>query len=116
MAGYYSVTIQYENGELQDLPCNAAAVSKGLFLETGGFPPCAFAAPDSLFMSILLTYFPGRIVQVAKGQPLYFVRQHAYQDTPRQFGRFYEPASQIRDIATREWPNNDFGWTKRVQR
>ena len=112
MYGFYSVTIQYDNGELQDLPCNAAAVCKKLWAEIGGFEPAAFAAPDGFLLSIMLTYMNNRIIQVDKGTPRYKVRSHLYQDTARQFGRFFEPAHQLRDIGTRTWKKPE--WTAKL--
>jgi len=109
---WYNVTCQYENGDLQDSPNNAAAVTRGLWKLTGGFEPAAFAAPDAHLLSIMMIHFPDRIIQVEKGTPYYFVRQHPYQDTPRQFGRFFTPVHQIRDIGTRTWTKPE--WTTEI--
>lgn len=109
--GWYNVTCQLPNGDLQDLPNNAAAITKGLWQLTGGFGPSAFAAPDAWLLSIMMVHMPQRIIQVDKGTPYYFVREHKAQDTPRQFGRFFDAAHSIRDIATRTWTPPEWkGW------
>lgn len=106
---WYNVTCQLQNGGLQDQPNNAAAVTKGLWKLTGGFGPSAFAAPDAWLLSIMMVHMPNRIIQVDKGVPYYWCRQHDFQDTPRQFGRFFDAAHSIRDIATRTWQKPE--WT-----
>lgn len=109
--GWYNVTCQLPNGDLQDLPNNAAAVTRGLWQLTGGFGPSAFAAPDAWLLSIMMVHMPQRIIQVDKGTPYYWVREHKAQDTPRQFGRFFDAAHSIRDIATRTWTPPEWkGW------
>lgn len=109
--GYYFVSIRYceSDGsltdELQDLACNAAMVSKGLWRHLGGFPPLAgLGAPDGLIVSVLMGRGSeaGNLRPVKRGVPLYNVRRHAGQETGRTGA--YQPAIvEVRNIYTRDW-------------
>lgn len=109
LAAWYNVTCALQDGSVQDLPNNAAMITKNLWRLTGGFPPSAFAAPDALLISIMLAHMPDRILQVRKGIPLYWCRQHPGQDTLRNAGRFNGPTIDIRGIETATWQPPD--WT-----
>lgn len=53
--GYYYLGVKYSDGRDQNVPCNAAMVTKTLWRHTGGFPPqSAVGAPDHIFLSLLL--------------------------------------------------------------
>lgn len=109
--GYYFVSIEYCNedgtktGEIQDLACNAAMVTKGLWQHLGGFPPLAgLGAPDGLIVSVLMGQGSraGNLRPVRKGVPLYNVRRHAGQETART-GGYQEQIVAVRNIYTRDW-------------
>lgn len=103
--GYYYLGVKYSTGEVQDVPCNAAMVTKSLWKHTGGFPPEAgVGAPDALLISILMGQGAraGNLHAVADGTPLYNVRVHAAQET-RRTGKYHQQIIAIRDIATRTW-------------
>ena len=88
---WYSVTIQYESGALQAIPCNAAMVTKNLWKWTGGFPPSAgVGACDAIVLSILMKHAPDKIVKVKEGTPLCWLREHEHQDTKKN-AWFYNP-------------------------
>lgn len=102
---YYYMKVQYDNGELQDLPCHAAMVTKALWRHTGGFvPEMAIGAVDSMFISIMLGAkgAAGKLIPVESNGPLYWVRRHPEQDTAFR-GAYQESIFQIRNILTREW-------------
>lgn len=102
---YYYMKVQYDNGELQDLPCHAAMVTKSLWKHTGGFAPeMAIGAVDSMFISILLGAkgAAGKLIPVESPGPLYWVRRHVDQDTAGR-GDFQGPIFTVRDSLTRNW-------------
>lgn len=109
--GYYFNTIRYclEDGtpteEIQDLACNAAMVTRGLWRHLGMFPPLAgLGAPDGLIVSVLMGQGAraGNLRPVKKGTPLYNVRRHGNQETARTGA--YQPAIvEVRNIYTRDW-------------
>jgi hypothetical protein len=83
--GYYYLPVQYHDGRLQHVPCNAAMVHKGLWNLTGGFPiEGSVGACDTLLINKM---------QVANGRlgtlypvgveehPLYWYRAHEETDT-----------------------------------
>jgi glycosyltransferase involved in cell wall biosynthesis len=108
---WYNVTCITQSGEIVSAFNNAAAVTRGLWQLLGGFGPSAFAAPDAWAVSIMMVHMSERLIQVEKDVPHYWVREHSEQDTPRQFGRFFEAAHSIRNIATRDWvPPTWKGW------
>lgn len=110
-AAWYNVTCELQSGELASLPNNAAAVTKSLWNLTGGFGVSAFSAPDAWLISILLKHHPRKIVQVQRGTPYYWVREHKWQDTKVNVGRFCKPTIQIRNIETRDWKQPT--WTEK---
>lgn len=108
---WYNVTCITQSGEIVTAFNNAAAVTRGLWGLLGGFGPSAFAAPDAWAISIMMVHMPNRLIQVEEDSPHYWVREHDSQDTPRQFGRFFDAAHSIRDIATRTWAPPEWkGW------
>lgn len=97
---WYSVTIQYQSGQKQDIPCNAAMVTQGLWKYLGGFPPSAgLGACDALALSILMVHAPDRIIRVREGEPLCWLREHPTQDT-RVNGWLY--ASEVVSVRNKE--------------
>lgn len=95
--GWYNVTIITQGGEVQWIPNNAAAVTKGLWQWLGGFSPAAgLAACDALALSILMVHAPDRIIQVKQGTPLEWSREHEHQDTRKNMG--YYAASGIVEV------------------
>lgn len=108
--GWYNVTQQVESGEISAIPNNTAAATKKLWEYTGGFPPSAgVAACDALLLSILMKHAPERIIQVAEGKPLCWLREGDYQDT-RKNAWYYAQSGiieQIRNMETLRWkPKN----------
>lgn len=105
MDAYYSFTIRYsDNGELQNMPCNCAAVTKGLWRLTGGFPPEAeVGACDSIFISMMLKHHPKRLIRVAYGYPLYNYRRHEGSDTGTRPVAYQGVIHTVRDIYTTNW-------------
>lgn len=109
--GYYYLPVRYDSGEMQDLPCNAAMVTKTLWHHIGGFPPEAgVGAPDALLISIIMGQKgrAGNLYRVGGAGHLYNVRSHPGQDTRRQ-GKYHTPMMQIRDIATATWNHPEWG-------
>lgn len=102
---YYSFTIKYsDNDELQDLPNNCAAVTKGLWRLTGGFPPeSEIGACDSIFISMMLRNHPKRLIKVAQGYPLYNYRRHNDSDSGTRPVEYQGPIATVRDVYTRNW-------------
>lgn len=100
--GYYHVNIRYDDtGEEQDLPCNAAMVTKPFWLKIGGFPPEAgLGAPDALIISGLLANSYKSLKKVSD-LALYNVRRHEHQETARM-NRYHKQIGEVRDVFTRE--------------
>lgn len=108
--GWYNVTCEFADGALQDLPNHAAAVTQKLWKDTGGFPPsAAVGAPDALLLSIMLKHMSDRIIQVEKGTPLYWVRQHNEQATNFDAKVFHGECISIRNKETERWSKPE--WT-----
>lgn len=116
---YYYFGLRYmDTGELQDLPCNAAMVTKRLWDITGGFPVEATTAPDAALISILLRHRPAKLIKVAEGRPLYNYRRHPNTDTAKH-GGWNAPAENgiiigIRDRVTLDWEPPTL-WGRRLQ-
>lgn len=106
---YYNLTIIDDKGDVHTVFNNAAAVTKGLWNLTGGFPPSAFAAPDALLISIMMVHLPHLLLQVKEKTPLYWVRTHEAQDTQRMAGAFNWETIQIRNVETARWKKPE--WT-----
>lgn len=102
---YYYFTIRYsDTGELQDEPCNCAAVTKGLWNLTGGFPPeSEIGACDSIFISMMMVNHGEKLVPVAKGEPLFTYRVHNESDTGTRSAAYQGPIFVVRDVFTRNW-------------
>jgi glycosyltransferase involved in cell wall biosynthesis len=110
---YYSVTIRYDDGReqpLQDLPCNEAMVTKGLWQLTGGFPPeSAVGAPDAALISIMLRHMPERLVRVEpQSEPLVEYRVHGESDTAAR-GPWQGAILAARDVLTSAWRQPTWG-------
>lgn len=111
-AAWYNLTIQIEN-ETHSVFNNAAAITKKLWKELGGFPPSAgVGGPDSLAISIMIVHFPDRLIQVREGYPLYWCRVHSAQETPRSAGFFSSEIVSIRDKETARWTKPE--WTQNL--
>lgn len=107
---YYWVSVLYTDGReypVQDLPCNAAMVTKGLWRQTGGFPvETASGAPDAALISILMAHRPELLVPVARGRPLYRYRAHGETDTAGR-GPWQGIILATRDLLTATWRERD---------
>jgi len=83
--GYYYLPVQYHDGRLQHVPCNAAMVHKGLWDLTGGFPiEGSVGACDTLLIN-KMQVANGRLGTLypvgAEAHPLYWYRAHEETDT-----------------------------------
>lgn len=83
---YLYCPLRYSDGRGdQNLPCNAALVTKALWRLTGGFPPeSAVGACDTHLMAMMLVAGGklGRVVSI-EGPPIYWYRWHTGTDTAR---------------------------------
>lgn len=104
--GYYYFGVEYSDGKQQNLPCNAAMVSKELWKHTGGFPiEGAVGACDTLLISKMMAA-KGRLGHLWSIFDLsrtcdYWYRQHDETDT-RVRGKWAGVIDQIRRIITEE--------------
>ena len=101
--GYYAFALKYmDTGEEQNLPCNAAAVTKQLWKHNGGFPvESAIGAPDTMLLSIMMANpEAGKIIKIDSKQPPYLYRRHPETDTAT---RPSFPLTAIRDTLTKNW-------------
>jgi hypothetical protein len=107
---WYHFTIRLDNGEVHSAFNNAAGVTKGLWKWIGGFPPSAgIGGPDALLISIMMIHGSEKLIQVKEGTPLYWVRQHAAQDTKRLASTFCQQVIDVRNIETARFVPNP-GW------
>jgi hypothetical protein len=106
---WYACTYQLENGDTYTIPNNAGMITKNLWKWTKGFPPAAFAGPDALLLSCLIAHALDRIIKVEEGKPNYWIREHPYQETKRQFGYYAASGVMeiIRDMETRRFSPNE---------
>lgn len=94
--------LSYQVGtQVHTIPNNAAMITRDLWKWMGGFPPAAFAGPDALMLSRLMVHAPDRIIKVAEGKPNYWIREHAAQETKRQFS-FYAASGIMEVIRNKE--------------
>ena len=99
--GYYWQDVWYSTGEQQRLPCNAAAVTPGLWRQTGGFiPESAVGGCDATFVSMMLVHHPDMLFHVEGGHLWH--RVHPDQETARQGG-----LNSAREL-TRDWHTANF--------
>ncbi len=111
--GYYWLDVEYSTGETQALACNAAAVTKGLWRHTGGFPvESALGAPDTMLLSIMLAHkgAAGRMFHVESHAPPYWYRQHPDTDTRSRAAEFSGAIGRVRDVVTQRWRKPE--WTR----
>lgn len=92
---WYAMSYWYHE-DTHTIPNNAAMITKNLWKWLKGYPPSAFAGPDAMLLSILMVHANDRIIKVAEGKANYWVREHPYQDTKRQFSFF--AASGIMEV------------------
>lgn len=103
-AMYYGMPVRYmDTGEVQDVPCGGAMVTKSLWKLTGGFPTeTASGASDAAFLSqIWNRHDIARWCMVGR-QPLYNYRRHANTDTAAR-GRWQGVILETRGLLTEEW-------------
>lgn len=103
--GYYWVGVEYSDGrEDQFLPCNAAAVTQGLWRMCGGFPvESGSGAPDAALISILMVHLPSTLVGVGVDRkPLYWYRVHEESETANA-GPWQGVIINTRDLVTANW-------------
>lgn len=108
--GYYWYGVRYmDTGEVQQVPCNCAAVTKGLWRKTGGFAPeMAVGACDSMLISILMVHYPEMLIPVAGAQPLFNYRRHEDTDTAGR-APYQGPIFTIRDHLTESFKPPEWG-------
>lgn len=101
---YYWLDVEYmSTGNKQSIPCNAAAVTKGLWNKTGGIPiEAACGAGDAALLSIMMVHMPKLIKWVPSDEPLYVYRDHPDTDTIHR-GAWHQLIIDVRDLVTREW-------------
>lgn len=105
---WYNVTIENATDGIMQIPNNTAAVTKDLWKMLGGFPPSAgVGAPDALLLSIMLKHMPDRIIQVAPGVPLCWLREGPHQDTRKNSWLFNDEIISIRNKETNRWKAQD---------
>lgn len=99
---YYYVGVHYLDGQgEQTLPCGAAMVTKGLWEQTGGFPPeVATGASDAAFISMCLVHRPDALIPVNPDKSLYNYRTHSGSDTSQR-GPWQGIILETRDLLTR---------------
>lgn len=109
--GYYYLDVQYQDGEQQRLPCNAAMVTKALWRHNGGFPvESAVGAPDTVLVSVMLAAkgAAGHLIHVESAAPPYWYRQHDQTDTVARSRPFFGAIKAVRDYYT----ERAVTWTK----
>lgn len=109
--GYYWCDTIYEDGTVQGLPCNNAAVTAGFMRFSGGLPVDASSGGmDAALVSALLTHAPEMLVHVSGGNDARFwARQHAGQEAAR-LNAYGAANAIIRDVFTRQFkPNPNWG-------
>lgn len=97
--GYYGFLIEYDDGHIQDIPCNGAMVTQSLWKHTGGFPvEAAIGACDTWLLSwlYLAKGKMGTIYRIGEA-PLYWYRKHAETDTRLRAGG-YEQMLAVREV------------------
>lgn len=102
-AWYACSYVGYPSGNVGTIPNNLAMITKNLWGWLGGFPPCGFAGPDALLMSIMLVHAPERIIKVCEGKANYIILEHDNQETHRQASYFLDEMNAIRDKQTRRF-------------
>ncbi len=114
--GYYFYDVKYmDTGEVQDLPCNGAAVTKALWAKNGGFPPeSAVGAPDTMLISIMMGNGrdAGNLRHIDSNAPPYLYRRHDETDTAT---RPRIELTGIRDILTSTWRDRRQRWDERMK-
>lgn len=100
---WYAFSYELSNGQTCDIPNNAAMITKGLWHMVGGYPPAGFVGPDALVLSCLIAHAPDKIVKVKEGEPLYWVRQHDYQETKTHTWKFVDEMTSIRNKITKDF-------------
>jgi glycosyltransferase involved in cell wall biosynthesis len=101
---WYALSYQV-GSDVYTIPNNAAMITRALWRWLKGYPPSAFAGPDALTLSRLMIAAPDRIIKVKEKKANYWVREHPYQDTKRQFSFFAASGIMevIRDMETRRF-------------
>lgn len=110
---YYWVGVEYSDDreeKHQFAPCGAAAVTKGLWRFTGGFPvEASTGASDSALVSILWKHHLELLVGVGvEREPLYWYRVHDQSDTASK-GPWQGVILGTRDLVTAEWKEPAWG-------
>jgi Glycosyltransferases involved in cell wall biogenesis len=109
---YFWLGVRYSDGrEDQYLPCNAAMVTKSLWINTGGFPiESASGACDAAFINIILTHphlFGFHCVNPMR--PLYNYRVHDLTDTSLRDRRWQPIILETRSLVSELWTPPEWG-------
>lgn len=102
---YFFTSLRYmDDGEEQFTPCNAAMVTKTLWVHCGGFPiEATTGAPDAALMSIFYAHKDaGKVVGVSRDRPLYNYRRHNESDTAGRQA-WQGTILTTRDLVTKLW-------------
>lgn len=108
--GYYWCDVIYQDGVVQGLPCNNAAVTPGFMRESGGLPMDASSgAMDAALISAMLVHRRDLLVHVPGGSDARFwSRQHPQQETAR-LNRYAAANAIIRDVFTENFKPPTWG-------
>ena len=107
---FYWVGVEYSDDRPdQFLPCNTAAVTKGLWRFTGGFPPeVGSGACDAALISVLMVHGPNLLVCVNGRKPLAWYRSHEQSDTASR-APWQGIILATRDLLTQSWAQPAWG-------
>lgn len=108
--GFYWFEVQYENGEQQRLPCNAAAVTPGFMRATGGLPiEASLGGMDAALISAMLVHDPESLIHVpGQFNSRVWVRQHAEQEGAR-LNKYGDAIVQVRNVFTATFERPQWG-------
>ena len=108
---YYGLDVQYSStGEVQDLFCNAAAVTPGLWRRTGGMPiEGAAGQMDAAYISQLMVHLPGALQHVQGPEGRYIWRQHDNMATGDVTAQLSDALITVRNYVTETFRIPDWG-------
>lgn len=109
--GFYWLEVQYQSGEQQALPCNAAAMTPGFMRATGGLPvEASLGGMDAALVSALLVHAPDMLIHVpGQHESRVWVRQHEHQEGARLASYGQEAILAVRNVFTRDFRQPTWG-------
>lgn len=101
--GYYYAAVRYlDDRDDQNVPCNEAMVTKGLWRATGGFAPeTGVGGCDAALISAMMVHKPNDIIRIGE-EPLVEYRPHPNTDTAMR-GPWQGAILEARRILTDGW-------------